>query len=139
MIVYDLTCAAGHTFEGWFEDRKAFDAQKRKKLISCPICNDLNVTCLPSAFSIKSSQKRVQRKLSLDNPEAFEKLMCDYLEKNFDNVGCDFSKEALKIHYGVSEQRNIRGTSTKEEENILEKEGISFMKIPVPVSSDSDS
>ncbi len=139
MIVYDLTCAAGHTFEGWFEDRKAFDAQKRKKLISCPICNDLNVTRLPSAFSIKSSPKRAQRKPSLDNPEAFEKLMCDYLEKNFDDVGCDFSKEALKIHYGVSEQRNIRGTSTKEEEDTLKKEGIHFVKIPVPVSSESDS
>jgi hypothetical protein len=139
MIVYDLTCAAGHTFEGWFEDRKAFDAQKRKKLISCPICNDLNVTRLPSAFSIKSSPKRAQGKPSLDNPEAFEKLMCDYLEKNFDDVGCDFSKEALKIHYGVSEQRNIRGTSTKEEEDTLKKEGIHFVKIPVPVSSESDS
>ena len=25
MIVYDLACEKGHTFEGWFEDLKAFE------------------------------------------------------------------------------------------------------------------
>lgn len=139
MIVYDLTCAAGHTFEGWFEDEKAFDAQKRKSLISCPVCNDLNVTRLPSAFAIKSSRKRALKKPSLNEFEAFEELVSDYLDKNFDDVGCDFSKEALKIHYGVSEKRNIRGTSTKAEEDILKKEGVPFFKIPAPEPSDSDT
>lgn len=140
MIVYDLICAAGHTFEGWFEDTRAFAEQKRKKLISCPVCNELNVSRLPSAFSIKPSRSSAPRKpVEGGGAEAFERLMREYLEKNFDDVGCDFSKEALKIHYGVSEQRNIRGTSTKEEEKILKEEGVPFVKVPVPVSSDSDS
>lgn len=139
MIVYDLTCAAGHTFEGWFEDEKAFDAQKRKKLISCPVCSDLNVTRLPSAFAIKSPQKRALRKPSPNEFEAFEELVSDYIDKNFDDVGCDFSKEALKIHYGVSEKRNIRGTSTKAEEDILKKEGVPFFKVPSQEPSDSDT
>ncbi|MBU0698418.1 MAG: DUF1178 family protein, partial [Proteobacteria bacterium] len=25
MIAYDLQCANGHSFEGWFEDVKAYD------------------------------------------------------------------------------------------------------------------
>ena len=47
-------------------------------------------------------------------------------------INLDFAKEALKIHYGVKEPRNIRGISTKEEEKMLKKEGIEFMKIPMP-------
>ncbi len=56
----------------------------------------------------------------------------DFLEKNFENVGPDFTREALKMHYGVSKNRNIRGTSTKAEEDMLEQEGIKFFKIPIP-------
>ena len=56
----------------------------------------------------------------------------EFLDKNFENVGSNFAKEALKIHYGVSEKRNIRGTSTIEEEKMLEKEEIQFYKIPIP-------
>ena len=54
------------------------------------------------------------------------------MEKNFDNVGSDFAKEALKIHYGVGEPRNIRGYSTSQEEETLRQEGISFFKVPAP-------
>ena len=58
--------------------------------------------------------------------------------KNFDDVGCNFAGEALKIHYGVSEPRNIMGVSTEKEEKTLEKEGIKVFKIPVPISPDTD-
>jgi hypothetical protein len=67
------------------------------------------------------------------------KEIVDYVEKNFDDVGCDFAKEALKIHYGVEEPRNIRGVSTKEEEKMLKKEGIDFVKIPMPAPPDTDA
>ncbi len=67
------------------------------------------------------------------------KEIVDYVGKNFDDVGCDFAKEALKIHYGVKEARNIRGISTKEEEKMLKEEGIDFVKIPMPVTPDTDA
>ena len=60
------------------------------------------------------------------------KEIVDFVEKNFDDVGCDFAKEALKIHYGVEQPRNIRGISTKEEEKMLKEEGVQFLKIPMP-------
>jgi len=43
------------------------------------------------------------------------------------------------MHYGVSEPRNIRGVSTKEEEKLLTKEGIQFFKLPVALPADPDS
>ena len=141
MIAYDLRCGSGHSFEGWFEDDKTYREQKKGGLIACPICNDTDVSRIPSTFAIKSSQ--------LPNPapaahtdaqlEQVGKQIVDFVEKNFDDVGCDFAKEALKIHYGVTEARNIRGVSTKEEEKVLKKEGIQFIKIPMPARPDKDS
>ena len=143
MIAYDLLCAAGHTFEGWFEDRKAYLAQQKKGLIACPVCNDTAVGIIPSTFAIKSSQaskpKPQQPPAEKDDLQEISEQAIDFVKENFDNVGCDFAKEALKIHYGASEPRNIRGVSTAEEEKTLEQEGIQFFKIPLPSPPDTDS
>lgn len=139
MIAYDLRCGKGHTFEGWFDDPISYENQKRDSLISCPFCDDTDISRMPSTFAIKSTQ------LSKDCPEQqsvtiqLGKQIVEFFEKNFDNVGSNFATEALKIHYGVSEPRNIRGVSSDEEEKILRKEGVKFMKIPMPPSSDHDA
>jgi hypothetical protein len=139
MIAYDLQCIDGHAFEGWFEDHKAYESQKKKGLIACPMCNSASVSRIPSTFAIKSSQ--IPKKVSLEAEQLKQvgKEIVDFVDKNFDDVGCDFAKEALKIHYGVEEPRNIRGVSTKEEEKMLKKEGIEFMKIPMPERPDTDA
>jgi hypothetical protein len=132
MIVYDLECANNHTFEGWFEDRKAYEAQRRRKLIVCPVCSDTSVVTVPSTFGIKGrsavSEKETQK---ADDGAVLQKAL-EFLEKNFENVGSDFAQEALKMHYDVTEKRNIRGTSTEAEEDMLREEDIEFFKIPVP-------
>ena len=139
MIAYDLKCINGHAFEGWFEDNQAYLAQKKKGLIACPVCNDTNVSRIPSTFAIKSSA--IPRNISLqgENLKKIGKEVVDFIEKNFDDVGCEFAKEALKIHYGVEQPRNIRGVSTKEEEKMLKEEGIQFLKIPMPTPPDTDA
>lgn len=139
MIAYDLRCVNGHAFEGWFEDSEAYLAQKKKGLIACPVCNDTGVSRIPSTFAIKSSA--IPRNVSLqeENSKKIGKEIVDFINKNFDDVGCDFAKEALKIHYGVEQPRNIRGISTREEEKMLKKEGVEFLKIPMPPPPDTDA
>jgi hypothetical protein len=139
MIAYDLQCVNGHCFEGWFEDEKSYLDQKRGGLVACPMCDDTAVSRIPSAFAIKSSPSSSKPKLSANELEIIGRQVADYVEKNFDNVGSDFAKEALKIHFGVTEPRNIRGTSTQEEEKTLKEEGIEFFKIPLPSSSKTDN
>ena len=144
MIAYDLQCAQGHTFEGWFEDSKAYDAQKKKNLIACPICNSTDVCKILSPVAVR---RGVSAATETDMPEVpsagqlaeMGNQIADYVKKNFDDVGCDFAKEALKMHYGVSEPRNIRGVSSPEEEKTLKQEGIQYFKLPVPPSPDSES
>jgi hypothetical protein len=142
MIVYDLQCSKGHRFEGWFETLADYEKQESTGLIACPICDTAEVSRVPSTFSLRSAPAPPPVKVNAGktvSPEEIKTKVRDFLEKNFDDVGCDFTREALKIHYGVTEPRNIRGVSTKEEEKTLEKEGIRFFKIPVPIPSDPDS
>jgi len=58
-------------------------------------------------------------------------LIHEYVDKHFEDVGAEFAQEALKIHQGEAEKRNIRGTATTEEEVILKEEGVSFLKVPI--------
>ena len=140
MIAFDLQCSNGHAFEGWFEDGNAYDEQNRKELISCPVCNDTSINKILSVFAIKKSYQPATADLARQAEIAdFSNKVTDFIVKNFDDVGTEFTKEALKMHYGVSEPRNIRGVSTSEEEKTLKKEGIQFLKIPMPVSQDTDS
>ena len=53
-----------------------------------------------------------------------------YIDKNFEDVGNKFAEVALKIHYGEEEKRNIKGTTTPQEEDNLKEEGVQFIKIP---------
>ncbi|MDM8536628.1 DUF1178 family protein [Desulfobacterales bacterium HSG17] len=145
MIVFDLQCANGHRFEGWFEDSLAYEDQKERSLILCPICDEKSVSKIPSTFAIKSSPGAIKSSSGINTPslpkEEIEKLgtkIADFMDKNFDNVGCDFAKEALKIHYGASEARNIRGVSTPEEEKTLKEEGVEFFKFPSSSPPDTE-
>jgi len=55
----------------------------------------------------------------------------EYIDKNFEDVGLDFTKEALKMHFGETKERNIKGQTLPNEEKILKDEGVSFFKIPI--------
>ena len=141
MIAYDLQCSNGHQFEGWFEDSKSFDRQKKQGMIACPVCEDTVILKVPSMFAIKGSSGTLPLNANATaDMAALGKKIVDYVQKNFDNVGADFAEEALKMHYGVTEPRNIRGVSTPKEEETLKAEGINFFKLPVPSkSSDKES
>lgn len=139
MIAYDLQCANGHAFEGWFEDGQAYEEQEKKGLIACPVCNDTSVFRIPSTFAIKSSPSEKDLYKQQTDLADNSKKFVDFVKKNFDDVGCDFAKEALKMHYGAAEPRNISGVSTKGEEKTLNEEGIKFFKIPMPIAPDTDA
>jgi len=49
MKVLDLQCRLGHSFEGWFGSQADYDAQRERGLITCPVCNDSDITKMLSA------------------------------------------------------------------------------------------
>ena len=138
MIAFDLVCANGHTFEGWFDNLKSFEKQDAENMIICPLCESTDIKKILSPVAMKSSS-RPDQKLN-DLPIDYQKLaaeMANYIHNEFEDLGSEFTKEALKIHHGASEARNIRGTATRDEEKILEKEGVPIIKFP-SVNKDND-
>ena len=134
MIIYDLNCKEGHKFEGWFKDRSAFEDQRSQNLITCPVCGNSDVKMVPSAMSIMAKDTKTavgENAEELSLPRA-RKLFHEYINKNFDDVGKNFADIALKMHHGEQEKRNIKGTTTGSEEDVLKEEGVQFFKIPIP-------
>ncbi len=137
MIVYDLECSMGHVFEGWFDSLQSFEDQNRKKMVRCPNCDDFNIKRVLSPVTVKMSNPDPLP----DSPGSIDyqrlaKEVVDYVHKSFEDVGTGFAAEALKIHYGVAEKRNIRGSATSDEEKTLKDEGVEFFKIPLPKTDD---
>lgn len=133
MIIYDLKCEKGHAFEGWFKDRQAWTLQNSQKLVSCPICSSSNVDIVPSSLTIMGKDSRATGKLQEKeiSPLKALQVLHQYIDKNFEDVGDKFAEVALKIHFGEEEKRNIKGTTTPQEENGLKEEGVQFIKIPM--------
>jgi hypothetical protein len=133
MVVFDLECGAGHRFEGWFDDIKDLKTQIKKGLVVCPVCGDDAVRQVPASFGIsKSGRNKVDQSEQDRMSQALTQAAQHYFMDNFENVGAGFAKEALKIHYGAAEERNIRGVSSEEEEKMLKEEGVSFFKVGLP-------
>ena len=139
MIAFDLECSQGHIFEGWFNNTQSFEEQNTKKLVNCPYCNDTNIKKVISPVAVRTSSLTDTREAV--TPIDYGRLareVVEYMNKNFEDLGSDFTKEALKMHYGVAEKRNIKGSATAEEEKTLEGEGIQFFKIPIPKVDDDE-
>jgi hypothetical protein len=43
MIRYALTCDRDHAFESWFQNSAAYDKQRKRALVTCPICGSAKV------------------------------------------------------------------------------------------------
>jgi len=138
MIAFDLVCSNGHKFECWFRNSHSFEEQKSMGIIHCPVCNDHRVEKAISTFAIKKySDRREEKaekkeeKINSDQDYQALQVITEYVNKNFEDVGLDFAREALKIHFGDSKKRNIKGTALPDEEKVLKEEGVPFFKIPL--------
>ena len=56
----------------------------------------------------------------------------NFVEKNFEFVGKNFSRELKEIYYGNKKNKNIYGTVSSKEREELEEEGIELSSIPWP-------
>lgn len=149
--VFDLQCEAGHLFEGWFGSHGDYDAQQARGLVSCPLCQSVQIKKMPSAPHINSSRtlapvadlqnasgasSQTPSALVDDGAVALQKLQAAVLSHmrevvgRAENVGSAFAREARAIHEGESEARSIRGTATDQERQALAEDGIAIMQVP---------
>lgn len=146
MIVYDLQCASGHRFEGWFVSSEDFASQRARGLVNCPSCGMQQVERVPSVTRFnsgapqpqeaeKSSEKRPDD-LAGKDPLAIAQIlysrMIDEMLQKSDDVGTAFPEEARRIHYKEAPSRSIRGQASREEHAELLEEGIPVLRLPIP-------
>lgn len=145
MILYSLTCENDHSFEAWFKDSAAFDAQAARKRVLCPHCQSAKVEKAPMAPAISKGaaapQKRPagQPQIAGNDPKLQELLakVRAHVEENFDYVGDKFPEEVRRIHYGESEERGIYGEASPEDTKELIDEGIEVTPLPIVPRRDS--
>jgi hypothetical protein len=138
MKVLNLQCAHRHGFEGWFGSEDDFQGQLERGLVECPICGDTGVTKLPSAprlnlGAVAPAQPKHEVMTTQDPSMQAQWLqMVRHVLANTEDVGERFAEEARRIHYGETEERNIRGQASQEETEALIDEGIGVLPLPIP-------
>ncbi len=158
MIHYQLRCSGDHSFDGWFRDSAAFDAQAERGLVECPACGDTRVnralmaprigksrpvldgkTGEPAAVPVPAPEKPVADKDAVlpDKVRAALQRLRAEVERNCTYVGQDFADEARRIHRGEAESRGIYGESTPEQAEALADDGIEVARIPWLPRADS--
>ena len=135
MIKYNLKCDNDHEFESWFSDSKEFERLKIKKLLECIYCNSKIVKKSIMAPMISVSKNNNVNKFQI-NEKILKKQrnklikLRNYIEKNFEYVGEDFSKKVREIYYDKKNKKTIYGITTPEERKDLKEEGIDLLSIP---------
>lgn len=158
MIRYSLVCEAGHEFESWFPSGDAYDAQRKRGLVACPVCDSAKVEKALMAPSLGRKGNNAQARSTPSTPaaagpegeatqpvtllsekeQAFRAMLRAvraHVAQNADYVGQDFADEARRMHYGETEHRSIYGETDANEAKALIEEGIEVMPLP-PVPDD---
>ncbi len=158
MIVFDLHCAHGHRFEGWFGSSSDFDEQVERGLLICPECGtgEIGKAPMAPAVSAKGNSRAVEiarpdvAPSDADTPaqdvsnrpvpaevsralEALAKAQAKAL-KDSTWVGKDFAKRSRDMHYGESDEAPIHGQASLEEAQALVDEGVPVAPLPFPVA-----
>ncbi len=143
MIRYDLHCEAGHGFESWFRSSGDYDAQRKKKLVECPVCGSQEIEKQIMAPRLARTDKGARAKpldekapvamMSPEEAEFRQKLreLRDHVTKNAENVGEKFPDLARKMHNEEIERRSIYGEASPEEVKSLLEEDVDIHPLPL--------
>tara|TARA_A100001015_G_C14940708_1_gene692411 strand:+ start:392 stop:817 length:426 start_codon:yes stop_codon:yes gene_type:complete len=133
MIKYNLKCKNKHEFESWFLDSKEFEKLKLKKMIECSFCGTKSIdkTIMSPNIGIRElEEKGFKTSNKLEKVRSDLLKMRNFIEKNFEYVGTNFSREVRNIYYDKRKNKNIYGKATQEESEQLKDEGIELTAVP---------
>ena len=134
MIKYNLKCNNDHEFESWFSNSIEFEKLNKKKLLECIFCSSKKIDksiMAPTILNSKEKNNQIEI-INRDFKDRKNELLNlrKYIEKNFDYVGKDFSKQVREVYYDKKSKKAFYGTTTPEERKELAEEGIDLLSIP---------
>ena len=149
MIVFDLACAEGHRFEGWFASSEEFARQSDQGYLDCPRCGSTAIAkapmapAVPAKGSARSEVAPAPHRHPLANrpmPPEVAQAMTALAEaqsralKDSTWVGDRFADHSRAMHYGERDKATIHGQATRQEAEALLDEGIAVAPLPFPVA-----
>jgi hypothetical protein len=145
VIVFDLRCSHAHVFEAWFGSSAAYEDQRTRGLLACPICGDGEIgkaAMAPNVGAKGNSRSEIVAKPSPETPptkqalkaalHALAKAQAQALETS-QWVGRAFADRARAMHLGETAATPIHGETTLAEAKALVDEGVPIAALPLPV------
>ena len=152
MIRYTLICEKNHDFESWFRDSEAYEAQRKKRLVTCPICDSHRIEKTIMAPQVARKDRAISAPVPVTDapvpaalPETAPAMLLGEKERELramisevrekilavtDDVGDRFAREARAMAEGDTEERPIRGQATAQEWRDLVEDGIGVLPLP---------
>ncbi len=134
MIKYNLKCDKDHEFESWFSDSKEFEKLNKRNLLECIYCSSTKIQKSIMAPMVSGTKSKEAPDILLDKKLLSDKnklsKLRDYVEKNFEFVGDNFSQKVREVYYDKKNKKSIYGTTTPKEREELAEEGIDLLSIP---------
>jgi hypothetical protein len=132
LIRYSLACVGEHQFEAWFSNSRAYDAQRKRKLVECPVCGSTQVKKQIMSPAVRSSEKKTE---AADAARMAGEIR-QHIASTHDYVGEKFAEEARSMFYGEAEHRPVWGEVTPDVAKDLIEEGVPAMPIPKAFAPD---
>lgn len=135
MIVFDLRCSHGHVFEAWFASSSAYEDQRARSLVMCPVCDDSSIDKAVMAPNIAAKGNRMPAHAKGAQQTALSK-MAEAQAKLLENsewVGRSFPDRARSMHLGDEPAALIHGETSPAEAAELAEEGVPLMPLPFRV------
>ncbi|WP_448663801.1 DUF1178 family protein [Sphingomonas sp. CJ20] len=149
MIVFDLKCSAGHVFEAWFGSSAAYEEQRERGLVGCPLCGDGKVMKAVMAPNVgaKGNQRVVAAATRTEPGTATPALSTEVVKaamaelarlqasalQHSQWVGTAFAEKARSMHLGDEPPAQIHGQATPEQAQDLLDDGIAVAPLLVPI------
>ena len=134
MIKYQLVCKQCElTFDSWFSSSTEFEKLKKKKYLNCHSCNSIDIEKSLMKPNVMNTKTQLKDSISKENFNIAKKIReyQNFIKKNFDYVGNNFTFEARSIHYDKKKRKKgIFGKASKKELIELKEEGIETKSIP---------
>ena len=135
MIKYQLICKDCELiFDSWFASSEEFEKLKKKKYLNCHSCNSFKIEKSLMKPNLVNKKKNLEILKFNDKNLDIKKIVKNYqnfIKKNFEYVGDNFTYEARSIHYNKKKRKKgIFGKASKQDLIELKEEGIETQSIP---------
>lgn len=131
MIRYALACVGDHAFEAWFSNSSAYDTQRKKRQVECPVCGSVNVRKQIMAPAVRTSRSKTSQ---AETPEAIAARVAGEVRQHIAQthvyVGDKFAEQARAMHAGDAPERPLWGEVAPDIARELVDEGVPAIPLP---------